>query len=338
VTDPNWGVIGQSRAVAQLTGGLSRGETSHAYLVVGPSGVGKMKLARRFAQALNCTGETPPCGVCAGCRRIEDAIHADVSVIELETGEARNATVISTEQIDSVIASAYLPPFEGRHKVFIVDGAELLSTAAANKLLKTLEEPPPRVTFLLLTTQEAALLPTVVSRCQRLELPPAPLPEMEAALRDEWQAGEAAPWLARVSRGRPGWARRALDDETLMAARREAMERIAGVAVADLEARFSYAGEMASLFAKDRQAVYQGLELWREWWRDLMLCRSGVPQAAINVELGAQLGAQAEGLTMAQIRVVLDEIDDAARALHQNVHPRLVLENLMLRIQEKTNA
>jgi DNA polymerase III subunit delta' len=338
VTAPNWGVIGQGRAVAQLAGALSREETAHAYLIVGPSGVGKMKLARRFAQALNCTGETPPCGVCTACQRIEDSIHADVSVIELAASEAHSATLISTEQIDEVIASAYLPPFEGRHKVFIVDGAELLSTAAANKLLKTLEEPPPKVTFLLLTAQEAVILPTVVSRCQRLELPPAPLPQIEAALRDEWQAGEMAPWLARVSRGRPGWARRALDDETLAAARREASERIAGVAVANLEARFSYAGELAGLFTKDRQAVYEKLELWREWWRDLMLCRSGVPQAVVNTELAAQLEKQADGLTLTQVRTVLDEIDDAARALHQNVHPRLVLENLMLRIPEKTNA
>ena len=182
------------------------------------------------------------------------------------------------------------------------------------------------------------MLPTVVSRCQRLELPPAPLPEIEAALRDEWQAGDAAPWLARVSRGRPGWARRALDDETLATARREAMCRIAGITVADLEARFSYAGEMAGLFAKDRQAVYERLELWREWWRDLLLCLSGVPQAAINTELTAELAAQADGLSMMQARDVLAEIDDAARALRQNVHPRLVLENLMLRIPEKTNA
>ena len=194
------------------------------------------------------------------------------------------------------------------------------------------------MTFLLLTSQEAVVLPTVVSRCQRLELPPAPLPQIEAALRDEWQAGDAAPWLARVSRGRPGWARRALDDVTLTTARREAMERIAGVAVEDLEKRFAYAGELAALFAKDRHAVYERLELWREWWRDLLLRRSGVPQAVINLELAAQLEAQADGLSTGQIRAVLAEIDDAARALRQNVHPRLVLENLMLRIPEKTNA
>ncbi len=338
MTGADWGVIGQGRAVTQLAGGLSRGEAPHAYLFVGPAGVGKMTLARRYAQALNCTGETPPCGVCAACTRIAEAIHADVRIIELGTEESPNATVISTEQIDEVIAGAYLPPFEGRHKVFIIDGAELLSTAAANKLLKTLEEPPPRVTFALLSSQEEAVLPTVVSRCQRLELPPAPLPEIESALRDAWQAGDAASWLARVSRGRPGWARRALDDAALTTARREAMERIAGTTVADLEARFIYAGELAAQFTRDRRAVYEQLELWREWWRDLMLCRSGVPEAIINTEHAAQLAAQAEGIEMPRLRAVLQEIDEAVRALRQNAHPRLVLENLMLRIPEKTNA
>lgn len=150
-----WKVVGQTRAVSLLQHSLERGLLAHAYLFVGPPHVGKMTLALNLAQALNCEAAAPPCGECAACQKIALVKHADVQVIGLVDGsnsvEARSRAEIGIDQIREIQHSSSLPPFEGRYKVFIIDGAELLSTEAANCLLKTLEEPVDRVMFILLS-------------------------------------------------------------------------------------------------------------------------------------------------------------------------------------------
>jgi DNA polymerase-3 subunit delta' len=166
-----WQIIGQDRILSSLRRGLEGGTLAHAYLLVGPPHVGKMTLARDLARAVNCGEAGPPCGECAACQKISVGKHADVQMIGLYGGaEARSRTEIGIDQIREVQHAASLPPFEGKCRVFIIDGAEYLSTEAANSLLKTLEEPAASVVFVLLTTSDRRLPATVVSRCQRLEL------------------------------------------------------------------------------------------------------------------------------------------------------------------------
>ncbi len=203
-----WQIIGQARAVSLLERGLAAGSLAHAYLLVGPEHAGKMTLAINLAQALNCESAGRPCLECAACRKIKAGNHADVQVIGLlQNDDSNEAKLISTEQIKDMLHQASLPPFEGRHKVFIINGAELLSTEAANRLLKNLEEPVANVTFILLTTNDRLLPATVVSRCQRLEVTPVPVPAEAAALQEKWGVpAERARLLAGLSHGRLGWA------------------------------------------------------------------------------------------------------------------------------------
>jgi len=160
-----WQVIGQDKALALLDRSLKENNVAHAYLFVGPRHIGKKTLALNLAQALNCDADKPPCGQCHSCRRILEQKHADVTCIGLDS-----KTEIGIDDIRKLQRLANLPPYEGKRKVFIIDDAEYLSTEAANSLLKILEEPPPKVVWVLLTAEEPRLLPTIVSRCQRLEL------------------------------------------------------------------------------------------------------------------------------------------------------------------------
>ena len=329
-----WQVIGQGRAVSLLQQSLKTGRLAHAYLLVGPPHVGKMTLAINLAQALNCEADTRPCLECTACKKIKAGTHADVQVIGLaQNEEDSEAKLIHTEQIKEIMHSASLPPFEGKHKVFIIDGAELLSIDAANRLLKTLEEPEARVTFILLTTNDRLLLPTVVSRCQRLELPPLAIAdEAKELIEKQGIAPERARLLAGLSHGCPGWALAALSDENTLQRRHEEVNRLVEAVKGDYGMRFDYAAQLAVRFAPNRGTVYEVLERWLDYWRDLMLVKLGGDDLITNIDRKKELIEIAQNYNLAQIKEFIEGIRRTAEQLHQNVNARLALEVMMLDI------
>ena len=332
-----WQLVGQSRAVSLLQRSLETGALAHAYLFFGPPQVGKMTLALNLAQALNCQADEHPCGECASCQKIASGKHADVQVIGLtHNADSVEAKLIGTEQIEQMQHSASLPPFEGRYKVFIIDGAELLSTEAANRLLKTLEEPVGKVNFILLTINDSLLLPTVVSRCQRLELRPLAASEVESALNSRWGIEpQRAKLLARLSHGCMGWALSAAFDDSLLRQREERMDRLLGIIAADNEERFAYAAQLAVRFTQNRESVYEVLDRWLDYWRDLLLVKVGCSDNITNIDRLATLNEMAEGWGLAQIKAFIEGIQAAGEQLRQNANPRLVLEVLMLDMPRK---
>lgn len=331
-----WSIIGQSRATSLLQKGLETGSLAHAYLFVGLAHVGKMTLALNLAQAVNCTEPDAPCGKCSACQRISQGKHADVQIIGLkadgdETG-TKSRSEISIEQIRNIQYSVSIPAFEGKFKVFIVDEAERLSIEAANCLLKTLEEPSNRVVFILLTVNESLLPATVISRCQRLELFPLPVVEIETALVKQWGIEpEKSRLLAHLCHGCLGWAVHATDDAVLKQ-RSEQLDELTGLPDADGEERFAYAARLATLFSRDSALVQQRLELWRDWWRDLLLVKIGLKETVTNADRLPALLATADKYGLRQIREYIESIRMASRQLRQNANPQLVLEVLMLAI------
>src|SRR5216684_3565507 len=206
-------IAGQDRAVRLLRGALERGQPHHAYLLAGPAGIGKELLARLFAQAANCeavSGEQP-CGSCAACAAIARGNHPDVmrvlpqseavargliSRADLEGAPSRE---IRVDEVRALSRRLALVAARGRRKVAVVAPAEALNERAQNTLLKTLEEPPPSTTFLLVSEQPDALLATVRSRCARVQL--APLPEkvlVEQLIKRGAPADEARRRAARA--------------------------------------------------------------------------------------------------------------------------------------------
>jgi DNA polymerase-3 subunit delta' len=336
-----WDVVGQNRALSLLQRSLEAGSLSHAYLLVGPAHVGKMTLALDLARAVNCEGAEPPCGECTSCQRIADGKHADIQVIDLGGGDGDSAesearVKISVEQIEQMQHSAFLPPFEGRCKVFILDGAEFLSIGAANRLLKTLEEPVGGVVFILLTVKEKLLPATIVSRCQRIELVPLGTAEIETALASRWGVEpDKAKLLSRLANGCLGWAVSAARDGQLLQQRAEALDKLLDITEAGYEQRFRYVAELAGRFSQNRKAVQEVLHLWLDWWHDLMLVKIDCKDAIINIDRSKQLVRTAGSYTLAQIRAFINNIRAAGNQLQLNANPQLVLEVLMLSVPEK---
>ncbi|HEX4235101.1 MAG TPA: DNA polymerase III subunit gamma/tau, partial [Caldimonas sp.] len=200
-------LVGQAHVVQALANALTQQRLHHAYLFTGTRGVGKTTIARILAKALNCTGPdgnggitAQPCGVCAACRDIDAGRFIDY--VELDAASNRGV-----DEITRLLDQAVYKPVVGRFKVYLIDEVHMLSTTAFNAMLKTLEEPPEYLKFILATTDPQKVPATVLSRCLQFNLRPMAVETIVAHLQEilAIESVEAAPpalkLIARAARG-----------------------------------------------------------------------------------------------------------------------------------------
>ena len=328
----NWRLIGQDNVVAFLAKSLEKGSLCHAYLFSAPEHSGKTALALKLAQTLNCTGSEPPCGVCEPCRRISAGIHSDVQIIGLAVNdEGKSKTEVTIEQIRAINHAASMPPYEGKSRVFIIDEADRMSTGAANALLKTLEEPPPNVVFVLTTSRENLVPETIRSRCVKLRLASAPRTEISRYLeKDLGFSAERAGLLARLSQGRAGWAIIAAADETVLSERKENLGSFTEALESGFDYRFELAARLATRFGKSRAEIYRMLDQWLSFCRDLLLVKLDIKDEVVNTDYMASLEAFASRVGTLEARSLIGSLSSTRHYLEQNASARLALEVLML--------
>ena len=214
-------VAGQEHITQALINAIARDRVPHALLFCGPRGVGKTTCARVLAKALNCTGrelkvgskqeieEIEPCGECSNCKEISSS--SSMAVWEVD-GASNNSVENVRDLIDSLISA---PPPGSKYKIYIIDEVHMLSVAAFNALLKSLEEPPPNTIFVFATTEPHKIPDTVISRCQRHDFRRISFPVIAARLKEiaEKEGVKVAPgvaeFVARKAQG--GNARRPVD-------------------------------------------------------------------------------------------------------------------------------
>jgi DNA polymerase-3 subunit delta' len=319
-------IIGHEWAVELIQRGLATQRLSQSYLMVGPPRVGKTTLALYLARAVNCvsTGHRP-CGACGHCQKIAKGIHPDVRLID------EPASDIGIDQIRDIQREMSLAPFEGRHRVYVLCNFHLASLPAANCLLKTLEEPPPRVVLILTATHGEALLPTIVSRCQLLHLRSLPVAQVQASLESRWNVESGrANLIARLSEGRIGWAIEASNSDALLHVRDKyfvALEQVLR------QAHWERIG-LAQRLSQNPQALPELFNLWESWWRDIMLTKSGNPETLTNPDREQTFRDEARRLTWDDIKGCLHSIQHARQQIDQNVNPGLTLEVLLLRMPD----
>ena len=339
---PNWGIIGHAWAVDFLRRSIAGGHTAHAYLLSGPAGVGKALLALRLAQVLNCEhGGPDPCLDCRSCKRIERGNHPDVRVAGMATqaaglkpDEAARQKDLKIDTVREWQGDISLRPYEGRRRVFILHDAEKLTEAAANAMLKTLEEPPLYATIVLVANTSGDLLPTIVSRCRPLKLRPVPRTELAAALREHCnlEPGDAG-LLAAWSGGRACWALRMVAAPEDLEARQEQLAALIALHTQPRGVGFRWAEERAKEYRGGEQAaVFAALELWQSWWRDALLTAAGCPESIVHVDRRAELQEAAVRYRLSDIHAFISRLDAAARQLRENVNPQLALENVVLHL------
>ena len=340
-------LVGQEAITATLGNALTSNRIAPAYLFSGPRGTGKTSSARILARSLNCQnsdGPTPqPCGTCDLCRTIASGTALDV----IEIDAASNTGV---DNIRELIERSRFAPVQARWKVYVVDECHMLSTAAFNALLKTLEEPPPQVVFVLATTDPQRVLPTILSRCQRFDFRRIPLDALEQHLT--WIAEqesiaiqpEAIHVVAQRSQGGLRDAESLLDQLSLLPPPIEAnavWDLLGAVPEQELLAlaqAMTSAEPVALLEAtrnlldrgRDPGAVLQGLA---GVLRDLVLMAAAPNRpelTGVSPQFRDQLPALAKSIGRARLLQWQAQLRGAEQQLRQSVQPRLWLEVLLL--------
>jgi DNA polymerase III subunit delta' len=338
----------QPRAQAALNAALETGP-SHAYLFRGPRGAGKRAAARAFAaEILAAAAEDPE-----DARRralLDPSPHPDLVWIA-----PKGAQHMVEEVRERVIRAAAYRPFEGGKRVFVIEAAEAMRDESQNALLKTLEEPPEFVHLILLTSEPAALLETIASRCQPVDFAPLPPEAIEASLSGDDPDELAA--AARLSAGDLDLARFLLSDpgrelravalglaswrrllEIAEAAGEEAEAAARKAFEADKEAGVKRSARDIADAAKRAcrrrrtELLDLGLALAAAWFRDLAAVASGAADVAYNRDRLPQLQSQAANLDAATPRRAAEQVQDTRRRLDLNVSEELALEALSFRL------
>ena len=340
-------LVGQEAIAATLSNALRTGRIAPAYLFCGPRGTGKTSSARILARSLNCIGSvgpTPePCGICELCTSIAAGNALDV----IEIDAASNTGV---DNIRELIERSRFAPVQARWKVYVVDECHMLSTAAFNALLKTLEEPPPRVVFVLATTDPQRVLATILSRCQRFDFRRIPLQALEqhlAWIAEQEQIGitpEALHVVAQRAQGGLRDAESLLDQLSLLPAPIEATavwELLGAVPEQEL---LALAGALAScdplallegcreLLERGREptAVLQGLV---SLLRDLVLAGTAPDRlelTSVSPQFRQALPDLARSIGKARLLQWQAQLKGSEQQLRHSVNPRLWLEVLLL--------
>jgi DNA polymerase III subunit delta' len=339
-------VIGHEAAQAWLQRAVQTDRLAHAYLITGPRSVGKRTFALEVAQAVNCLAADVadrPDHTCQQCRLIERGVHPDVRVVRraperrmiaMRASGSGGAVREFSDNVEFIQSDAQLRPVMGRKKVYLIVYAEELAEDAGNRLLKTLEEPPPFVLFLLTAIERGGVLPTIASRCQELRLRPALRAELASALVGAGTEPDRALQLAALAGGRQGWAVSAAREPALFEQQRTYSQQLVDALRGSRVERLLRSRALSERWSGQPEAVRETLRVWMSWWRDVMLVQLGLEARIVHLEGSEQaaLRQAADGVSRGAAREAAAAIQQTLADLDTNVNARLALDLLLLRL------
>jgi DNA polymerase-3 subunit delta' len=339
-------VIGHEAAQAWLRRALQTDRFAHAYLITGPRSVGKRTFALEIAMAVNCLAPEVvdrPDHTCQQCRLIERGVHPDVRMvrraperrmISMRPSATGAAPREYSDNVAFIQSDAQLRPVMGRRKVYVIVYAEELAEDAGNRLLKTLEEPPGFVLFLLTAIERGGVLPTIASRCQELRLRPAPREQLASALTAMGTEPDRAIQLAALAGGRQGWAVNASREPALFEQQQSYAQQLVEALSGSRLDRLVRARALSERWSSHPETVRETLRVWMSWWRDVVLVQLGLLNRIVHLQEGEQavLRTAAARVTRESARAAAAAIQQTLADLDTNVNARLALDLLLLRL------
>ncbi|MCK4839104.1 MAG: DNA polymerase III subunit delta' [Desulfobulbaceae bacterium] len=338
-------ILGQEKAKRFLKQVMAREKIPHAYLFTGIVGVGKTSTAMALAMALNCQEpvDGDSCGHCPSCRKMMSGNFPDFISIR----RPKDKKSILIEQIKELNRELRFAPVLGKYRVCVIHQAEIMTVEAANSFLKTLEEPPPGNILILNTVEPRDLLPTIVSRCQRVSFSPLPVQDMADWLVKERSLDkETAEVLANVSGGSPGRALK-MSEGNFLEKRQEWLLSLLNLPGLSKEKAVDMAFEYAEKDKKrdtersgsNETGVPAMLAVWESWYRDLLVVRAGGPaHLLINADFSQKLKKIAEKAIIKNLIDSVLAIDRAQQDLSRYRNKKLVMMHTVLRLKHLADA
>jgi len=325
-----WLILGNTQVKQLLQSAVSHNAVAHAYLFLGPAHVGKYSMATLLTGSLICQSKDmrQPCFQCPACDQLSKGIHPDV-----DTVVPNDYNTIPISSIRALQHKLSLRSFLTEYKVAIIDHADLLSEEASNALLKTLEEPTPKTTFILTAESKDSIPLTILSRCQIIQFNLVPAYQIENWLISKGFAKNISATAAHISNGRPGLALDLAENPLKIEERSDQINKLITVLSGSVHDRLSLAYELVgSKDDSEKQSQVDGiLNIWLAYFRDLLLAT-----AAKTLPMPMQKKvAHTEVMrhyTPERIIHSVNKIMSAKNLLRKSVNTRLVLENLVLNV------
>jgi DNA polymerase-3 subunit delta' len=328
-----WQITGHGWAAELLRQQIVGDKLRHAYLFSGPTGVGRRTLALRFAQAVNCTQPPAPgdaCGKCQTCQQIERMQHADLTVVQAEEAGA----VLKVKPIRELQHTLALSSYMGGYRIALLLRFEAANANAQNALLKTLEEPNPKVLLLLTADDPENLFPTITSRCELLRLRPMAIDDLAGVLESQDNLPkDKAQLLAHISAGRVGYAKRLASDEEMLEKRKQWMGDMLALLPANKIERFHYSEKISRTGKKDRaeakSVLLEGMAYWLSFWRDVLLVGTESGTQITNIDLRESINQMAEVVAPRDAARAVSALERAFKRI-QTANLQLMLDNILL--------
>jgi DNA polymerase III delta' subunit len=339
-----WALLGLDQVKASLTDMLRQERVPHAILLTGPAGSGKMSMSLALAQALNCQSPDPdfsPCLDCESCRKIRALTHPDLLVLEPQG----RMGVIPIDEIRALRGVLGLTPYEGKSQVAILRSVERFKEESGGALLKTLEEPSSSVFIILNALSEAAVMPTLVSRCSRLALAPPPRRLLISALAERGRSGAQAALLAGLSGGAMGAALEM--DAAAAEAAYFGLDAVLGLSgrpgalsaairwTKELSEEIAKLKKMEQAWPRTRALLDLMVSSLRLWHRDVAaLAATGDPAALLGPPATSAQWAWSKTLSAKKSRLFELSVERLAAGLARELRLEIVFENFWLAVLE----
>ena len=319
-------IRGNTPLVEQLRRSAASGRSSHAYLFLGGAGAGKRLIANTFAMALQCEGEKRPCDSCKSCHAFNHGNHPDVIYFQ----PLKNGKTYTIEDVrEQLLETVDLKPFQYEKKIYIIEKADTLNIQSQNALLKTLEEPPAHVVFLLLAERAETFLPTILSRVVVMKIRPLSAETIADYLMQAGHLAEESHILSAYAQGRIGQALELVEDEGF----REMRQDILG----KLEALPSMSEGDAYLLAKDLEGYKNDLrflDIMELWYRDLLTAKSLREEGYLIQRDKKDAIFRAAKEPAALLAKKAAAVRTARMRLAQNANFRLTMEVMLMDLKE----